>query len=102
MQEIQTLFSHLKNNTLVIMSSQIPVGTTQKLQAENQSIIATKNLIFAYIPENLRLGKAIEIFTKPDRIVIGLDDLSHKNLLRNFIKTFLPAISFGCRLFQQK
>ena len=28
----------------------------------------------AYVPENLRLGKAINVFMNPERIVIGADD----------------------------
>ena len=27
---------------------------------------------FAYSPENLRLGKAIDVFTRPDRVVVGV------------------------------
>jgi UDPglucose 6-dehydrogenase len=49
----------------VIVSSQLPVGSVRRL--EN----AFPRLAFACIPENLRLGKAIESFTKAERFVVG-------------------------------
>ena len=58
----------------MIISSQLPVGTTRKLQ-RMLSNCPEKNITFACSPENLRLGKAIEIFIQPDRIVVGLDNL---------------------------
>ena len=36
---------------------------------------------FACSPENLRLGKAIEVFTRPDRIIIGVRDAPARNRL---------------------
>jgi UDPglucose 6-dehydrogenase len=36
---------------------------------------------FAASPENLRLGKAIEVFMQPDRVVVGLRD-SHQTRTR--------------------
>lgn len=51
---------------LVILTSQLPVGTCAKLQAE------FPNHRFAVIPENLRIGKAIECFERPVRTIIGI------------------------------
>jgi UDPglucose 6-dehydrogenase len=50
---------------LVIVSSQLPVGTIHRLE------LAAPLLIFFCIPENLRHGTAVENFIKPDRIVVG-------------------------------
>jgi UDPglucose 6-dehydrogenase len=50
---------------LVIVSSQLPVGTIHRLE------LAAPLLIFFCIPENLRHGTAIENLIKPDRIVVG-------------------------------
>jgi len=58
----------LKDGAVVIISSQVPVGTCDKLK----SIIGQNNreelFDIACSPENLRLGKAIEYFKKPDRL----------------------------------
>jgi UDPglucose 6-dehydrogenase len=32
------------------------------------------NLRFAYSPENLRLGRAIEVFCNPERVILGIED----------------------------
>jgi UDPglucose 6-dehydrogenase len=44
----------------------------------------------AYSPENLRLGKAIEYFKKPDRIVIGADSISTLDKVEAFFNV-IPA-----------
>jgi UDPglucose 6-dehydrogenase len=86
--EIKKCLSQLAANTLVIISSQIPAGTTQTLIDFAAGLYAEKNLVFAVSPENLRLGKALDIFLQPDRIVIGLDDLTAKPRLEQLLKPF--------------
>jgi UDPglucose 6-dehydrogenase len=54
--------------TLVLISSQVPVGFTRVLESDWSG----HALHFAYSPENLRLGKALEVFQNPERVVIGL------------------------------
>jgi UDPglucose 6-dehydrogenase len=56
----------------VIVSSQVPVGTTKSLEGMFAREAKGRRVAFAYSPENLRLGKAIEVFTKPDRVVVGV------------------------------
>lgn len=84
MREVEMLFPYLQDNAIVIISSQVPVGTTQRIKDK----CVAKNITFACIPENLRLGKAIEVFTHPDRIVIGLDDVAHKDKLEKLLLPF--------------
>ena len=60
----------LRPRTLVLISSQVPVGFTRTLECDWQGT----ELTFAYSPENLRLGKALEAFREPDRVVVGLSD----------------------------
>ena len=56
--------------TLLLVSSQLPVGTVRRLESEAPQL-TVKRLSFACSPENLRLGGAIAAFTQPDRVVIG-------------------------------
>jgi len=67
---IEQALKIVPENTLVIISSQLPVGTTTRLMQNNER----KNIYFAYSPENLRLGQAIQVFLQPDRFVVGVND----------------------------
>ncbi len=65
---------HLEDGSIVIISSQVPVGTSGLIQATIRRGRPSLEFGIAYVPENLRLGQAIERFKKPDMIVIGADD----------------------------
>lgn len=71
-QRVIGLFPHLKPGTLVMISSQLPVGTTRRLENHYATEWGHKPVTFCYSPENLRLGNAIRAFTQPDRIVVGV------------------------------
>ena len=86
--EIIAVLPFLRPGTLIIISSQLPVGTTAKLQQFCQANFPEKELSFAYSPENLRLGKAIEIFMKPDRIVVGVQNAHDKQRLNEILSKF--------------
>src|SRR5271165_1874364 len=80
---------HLDENAIVLISSQIPAGTCRSLEMKYPG------KRFAYSPENLRLGKAIEIFLHQDRIILGTrgdDDAGRiSELLRNFTTNIIPV-----------
>jgi UDPglucose 6-dehydrogenase len=65
-ESIARCIPFLKPGTIVLISSQIPAGTCRSLEERYPGYR------FAYIPENLRLGKAIEIFLHADRIILGV------------------------------
>ena len=52
----------------------LPIGTVGKLERAWNDTASGRTVSFACSPENLRLGKAIEVFTKPDRVVVGVRD----------------------------
>lgn len=91
-REIAALFPHLRHNTLVMISSQLPVGTTRKLLEQCTSQFPEKNITFAVSPENLRLGKAIDVFTKPDRIVVGIQSEIDKIRIESLLIPFTQHI----------
>jgi UDPglucose 6-dehydrogenase len=68
------LAEHLEDGSTVVVSSQVPVGTCQRIQAAIRRGKPSRTFGIAYVPENLRLGQAIERFKKPEMIVIGSDD----------------------------
>ncbi len=72
-KEIIQLFPHLKQDSILLISSQVPVGTTRKILDYCRKEYPEKQVSFACSPENLRLGKAIQVFTQPDRVIVGLE-----------------------------
>lgn len=61
----------LKNDAIVVVSSQTPVGTCNKFRKELQKNNASLDLV--YSPENLRLGEAINSYMMPGRIILGVE-----------------------------
>jgi len=68
------LARHLEDGSTVVISSQVPVGTCERIQATIRHARPSLDFGIAYVPENLRLGQAIERFMKPDMVVIGSED----------------------------
>jgi len=85
-ERVAALFPHLRDGAVVLVSSQLPVGTIRRLEKMFQPAAGRRRVGFACSPENLRLGGAIEAFTRPDRIVVGVrsdyDRSSVERLLR--------------------
>ncbi len=92
MNAVTALFPQLQKNTLVLISSQLPVGTIRRLQEHCQAKYSDKNITFACSPENLRLGKAIDVFTKPDRVIVGLQTDADKERIQALLKPFTQHI----------
>lgn len=67
-------FPHLASGSLMLVSSQVPVGTTRELARAFRSTLPDRTVRFAYSPENLQLGTAIDAFMRPKRIVVGLEE----------------------------
>jgi UDPglucose 6-dehydrogenase len=86
--QLRRALPHLPAGALVLVSSQLPVGTCRKLEAEYPQFH------FACSPENLRLGKAIEAFEKAERVVVGLRDETCKPLLEKLFAPFTPQVLF--------
>jgi UDPglucose 6-dehydrogenase len=79
---IERCVPHLRSGTLILISSQVPAGTCRVLEAR------FPGYRFAYSPENLRLGKAISIFTKADRIILGLREEADAKELEPLLTQF--------------
>ncbi len=70
-QTIGDIIPYLEKQ-IIIISSQLPVETSDDL-LEILRINKKQNEI-CYTPENLRLGKAIDCFMHPDRMIFGLSN----------------------------
>ncbi len=68
----RNIFPYLKSGAVVLVSSQMPVGSMARLE-QAFAVVANGRIVdFACSPENLRLGKAISVFTHPGRIIVGV------------------------------
>jgi UDPglucose 6-dehydrogenase len=85
----------LRPNAVVLISSQLPVGSVAKLEATHRAGGFAGPIHFACPPENLRLGKAIEAFTKAERIVVGVRDDETKAILQPLLQLRQPALDVG-------
>ena len=70
--QIKSVLPLLSKDTLILISSQLPVGSVKYLERHADEHFSELRLQFACSPENLRLGQAIYIFNTPDRIVVGV------------------------------
>lgn len=91
---IQRLLAHLRDGAMVLISSQLPVGTTASIAARQQKMAKAKQFAFAYVPENLRLGRAVEVFTRPDRIVAGVGGHSDRLRIAPLLGTITDRIEW--------
>jgi UDPglucose 6-dehydrogenase len=66
------LLAALAEDSLVVVSSQLPVGSIARLRERCAESRGDTGLRFACVPENLRLGRALECFRAQDRIVAGV------------------------------
>jgi UDPglucose 6-dehydrogenase len=76
----------LPPGAIVLISSQVPVGTCRTLENE------FNNIAFAYSPENLQLGKAIAAFELAARTVVGTRDESTHSVLSDLLSPFCERI----------
>lgn len=85
--QVKSFFPFLNKKTIVILSSQLPVGTARGLQRAYQENYSN-DVTFVCVPENLRLGNAIHIFTQPDRIIVGLQEEKDKPIIVKLLSPF--------------
>jgi UDPglucose 6-dehydrogenase len=90
--QVTALFPYLKDDALVLVSSQLPVGSVSRLEQAYATMTPAGHASFACSPENLRLGKAIEAFTKPDRVVLGVRSERDADRIRALLAPFSPPI----------
>jgi len=92
--QIQMALPFLADGAVVLVSSQMPVGSIRKLEAFAQKNLPGKNFGFACSPENLRLGKALDVFLKPDRIVVGVRNDRTRKLLEKLLSPITDKVEW--------
>jgi UDPglucose 6-dehydrogenase len=90
----EELLASLVDGALVIVSSQLPVGSVARLQARCAVRRGRDDLRFACVPENLRLGSALKSFRAPDRIIAGVRDEEDRRELAELLKPFSAEVQW--------
>ena len=92
LDRVRGTFPHLKDGAVVLISSQVPVGSTALLEHDFAAVAKGRKVSFAYSPENLRLGDAIRVFTEPERIVIGVRSDDARKVIEPVLKPFCQTL----------
>ena len=87
---ITELLAYAKPGALIVVSSQVPVGFTERL--ERYAAQTGADVSFAYLPENLRLGEALSVFREPDRIVAGVRTEAGKTRITELVRPFTANV----------
>jgi UDPglucose 6-dehydrogenase len=87
---VAAIAPHLKDGSLVVGKSTVPVGTAQGLRAELSKIAPQADL--AWNPEFLREGFAVEDTLTPNRLVVGVANDRAEEILK---EVYEPVIALG-------
>lgn len=87
---VAAIAPHLKDGSLVVGKSTVPVGTAQALRAELSKIAPHADL--AWNPEFLREGFAVEDTLTPNRLVVGVANDRAEEILK---EVYEPVIALG-------
>ena len=91
-EEVLKLLSFLSIGTTVLVSSQLPVGSIRRFEDISAEKYPEKNIRFSYSPENLRLGKSLDVFLHPDRVIIGVRRQEDREILNRLLGSITDNI----------
>jgi len=94
MARSEELLAPLRCGALVIVSSQLPVGSVESLRARCAARRGDDDLRFACVPENLRLGSALDAFHAADRIVVGVRSEEDREELAELLAPFCEHLEW--------
>ena len=87
---LEAIAGLIPHGALVLVSSQVPVGFTARLERDWPA----PRLRFAYSPENLRLGQALESFDRPDRVVVGVRRDADREVVADLLRPFTTRVEW--------
>ena len=91
---VEATMAHLESGAVVLISSQVPVGTTRRLGERFSELRPDADASFAYSPENLRLGVALQSFLEPARVVVGVDNERARERLQRLLEPITDQIEW--------
>jgi UDPglucose 6-dehydrogenase len=94
MRQIERALREMRTEALVLISSQLPVGSVHRLERAATLNCGAPPLRVAYSPENLRLGSAVQDFLHPSRIVVGVRSNRDKELLHGLLSSITESLEW--------
>lgn len=85
---LESIARHLASDAIIVIKSTVPVGTNAKA-AQLLAELVGRPVDVASNPEFLKEGCAIDDFTKPDRVVVGVNRLQVAEVLHELYVPFL-------------
>ena len=79
----------IKQYTVIVNKSTVPVGTAEKVSAVLAKNLSTDLFDVVSNPEFLREGVAVDDFLKPDRVVIGTSSNKAKKIMEELYQPFV-------------
>ena len=84
---------HMEGFKIIVDKSTVPVGTADKVRVAVAEELATRGVQIEFDvvsnPEFLKEGAAIDDFMKPDRVVIGTDNVRTAELMKELYSAFM-------------
>jgi len=71
---VEEIAPHLSGFTVITTKSTVPVGTSREIERRIHAVNPDADFAVCSNPEFLREGSAIQDFTHPDRVLVGVDD----------------------------
>lgn len=90
----ESIAKHMCGYTIVVDKSTVPVGTSEKVRAAIQKVLASRTdsqgIEFDVVsnPEFLKEGVAVNDFMRPDRVVIGCDNARSEAIMKQLYEQF--------------
>jgi len=94
LNQVKAAVMLLSDGALVLVSSQLPVGSIAILENFAKEIEPNKHISFVSSPENLRLGKALDVFLHPDRIIVGIRSAEDRIALEKLLSPITEKIEW--------
>jgi UDPglucose 6-dehydrogenase len=91
MAQIERALPAMGGDTLLLVSSQLPVGSMRRLE---QAVGLNGGRRVACCPENLRLGRAVKDFLDPERMVVGVRSAQERPRLLDLLSPLTAAIEW--------
>jgi UDPglucose 6-dehydrogenase len=85
------LIRELRSSTVVIFSSQLPVGTLRFIEQLIDKENEFEHHLVA-VPENLRLGSAMQNFLEADRLIVGIRNERALDAIKPLLLTLCPRL----------